>query len=47
MVSGFLTSPWDQVRIWSAVASPILSWSNMFTSSIGFLLLVFVRVRVM
>src|SRR5680860_45469 len=34
MVSGFLTSPWDQRRMCSAVASPILSWSNMLTSSI-------------
>src|SRR5689334_23134586 len=34
MVSGFFTSPCDHRRIWSAVASPILSWSNMLTSSI-------------
>src|SRR6266508_5321255 len=33
MVSGFFTSPCDQVLMWSAVASPILSWSNMLTSS--------------
>src|SRR3954454_5434833 len=33
MVSGFLTSPCDQRRMSSAVASPILSCSNMLTSS--------------
>src|ERR1700712_4089160 len=33
MVSGFLTSPWLQARISSAVAGPILSWSKKFTSS--------------
>src|SRR5215510_12113153 len=34
MVSGFLTSPLDQVRMASAVASPIRNWSKVFTSSI-------------
>src|SRR5580704_5838978 len=33
MVSGFLTSPLDQERIDSAVASPIRSWSKLLTSS--------------
>src|SRR5687767_5865717 len=33
MVSGFLTSPWLHVRMSSAVARPILSWSKKFTSS--------------
>ena len=28
MVSGFLTSPFDHVRIWSAVARPMRSWSK-------------------
>src|SRR6478736_3946924 len=35
MVSGFLTSPLDHVRIESAVARPILSWSKLLTSSMG------------
>src|ERR1700681_1766594 len=34
MVSGFLTSPLDQVRMESAVARPILSCSKLLTSSI-------------
>src|SRR6266545_7822833 len=38
MVSGFLTSPFDHWRIWSAVASEIDSWSESFTSSTGLLL---------
>src|SRR6476469_6352490 len=33
MVSGFLTSPWLHVRMSSAVARPIRSWSKKFTSS--------------
>src|SRR5690606_5552332 len=33
MVSGFLTSPWDQARTSSAVARPIRSSSNTLTSS--------------
>src|SRR5690606_35273328 len=33
MVSGFLTSPLDHVRIESAVARPMRSWSKVFTSS--------------
>jgi hypothetical protein len=45
MVSGFLTSPLDQMRIWSAVARPICSWSNMFTSSIVVPSLVLVALR--
>ena len=32
MVSGFLTSPLDQVRIESAVARPIRSWLKLLTS---------------
>src|SRR5262245_29520987 len=43
MVSGFFTSPCDHRRIWSAVASPILSWSNMLTSSIVPVLVPFAR----
>src|SRR6478752_5853074 len=35
MVSGFLTSPFDHVRIESAVARPIRSWSKLLTSSMG------------
>src|SRR4051795_7235862 len=35
MVSGFFTSPFDHVRIWSAVASAIDSWAESFTSSTG------------
>jgi hypothetical protein len=34
MVSGFLTSPLDHMRIESAVARPIFSWSKLLTSSI-------------
>src|SRR5687767_2737258 len=34
MVSGFFTSPFDHVRIDSAVASPILSCSKSLTSNI-------------
>src|SRR5438445_9741994 len=33
MVSGFLTSPLDHARIWSAVARPIRSSSKKFTSN--------------
>src|SRR5205814_797655 len=33
MVSGFLTSPFDQTRIWSAVARPMRSWSKLLTST--------------
>src|SRR5438270_8081668 len=33
MVSGFLTSPFDHVRIESAVARPMRSWSKSLTSS--------------
>src|SRR5262245_61978646 len=32
MVSGFLTSPCDQARIWSAVASAIVIRADSFTS---------------
>src|SRR3712207_3404104 len=38
MVSGFLTSPLDHMRIESAVARPIRSWSKLLTSSTGVLL---------
>src|SRR4051812_32792185 len=37
MVSGFLTSPWDQVRMSSAVARPIRRSSKKLTSSTLFL----------
>src|SRR5487761_1673696 len=33
MVSGLRTSPCDQVRMWSPVASPMRSWSKSLTSS--------------
>src|SRR6478735_5622298 len=33
MVSGFLTSPLDHMRMESAVARPIRSWSKLLTSS--------------
>src|SRR5687768_9531057 len=37
MVSGFLTSPFDHMRIVSAVARPIRIWLKSFTSSIELL----------
>jgi hypothetical protein len=47
IVSGFLTSPFDHVRIWSAVASAIDSWAESFTSSTGPSFFVFSLLRLL